>query len=151
MKAATRLRRALKRLSATTLAERTDAAGLDARTIGRAMAGRDLKALDYLSFCQAFGIDPETGSPTVTPMAAPIGISWHLLGMSLIIAQRSRGDLAVREIARRTDLSPATITRARCGEELSTDSFLAICAWLGVAPDHFVIFHEIGSPITRAA
>jgi hypothetical protein len=115
--------------------EIADRAGPDLRRqVFRARAGKPIHAGAFLALCGAVGIDPASG--TVRPSKkVPPEIMWPMVGTGLKIVRRLRY-LDQRAAAQIVGASAATICRVEGGVAVSVESFLAICRFMGVHPDH---------------
>lgn len=102
----------------------------------RLLARQPVNATDFLRLCARLGIDPLTSGPLnakepedafcFPALSAGVTMRKHLTGVS------------VREIGRLCDLSAPTIIRLRAGKEVSAQSVIALCAFIGVHPFHYM-------------
>jgi len=65
-------------------------------------------------------------------------IDWPKLSEDVRV-QRARKRVSVRDAAREIGVSPATLSRFENGKELTSDNFMAVCKWLGVAAEETLI------------
>jgi hypothetical protein len=116
--------------------EIADRVGPDMRCqVFRARAGKPIHAGAFLALCGAVGIDPASGTERPSKKVAP-EIAWPMVGARLKFVRRLRY-LDQRAAAQIVGTSAATICRVEGGVAVSVESFLAICRFTGVHPDHY--------------
>jgi hypothetical protein len=111
-----------------------------ARLVSRAAKGQDVHALAYLQMCGALAIDAVTGEalPASAPLRIPTEINWPIFAFGVRGARILAGDASVRDFAAQVGVSPATVSRAENGKELSAQAYLALVAAIGVPPHYYV-------------
>ncbi|MDQ2080509.1 helix-turn-helix transcriptional regulator [Xanthobacteraceae bacterium Astr-EGSB] len=111
-----------------------------ARLVSRAAKGQDVHALAYLQMCGALAIDATTGEalPASAPLRVPAEINWPIFAFGVRGARILAGDASVRDFAAQVGVSPATVSRAENGKELSAQAYLALVAAIGVSPHYYV-------------
>ena len=60
-----------------------------------------------------------------------------LLG-EVVKGKRERLNVGVRDAAKLSGVSPATLSRVECGEDSDIKTFAKLCAWLDLAPTMFL-------------
>jgi hypothetical protein len=102
----------------------------------RARAGKPINAGAFLALCGAIGIDPVDCSPRA-PMRVSARIEWRMVGAGLrIVRLVLRQDQ--RSAAKAIGISAATLCRVEAGDAVSVETLLAVCAFMGVHPEHYV-------------
>jgi DNA-binding XRE family transcriptional regulator len=129
---------ALKVITASPAAaiEIADRAGPDMRgNIFRARSGKPINAGAFVALCGAVGIDPVDGSAR-PPRRVSSRIAWPTVGASLRIVRRLRHQ-DQRSAAKTIGISAATLCRVEAGDAVSVHTFLAVCRFIGVHPEHY--------------
>jgi hypothetical protein len=116
--------------------EIADRAGADMRRhVFRARAGKPINAGAFLALCGAIGVDPVDCSPRA-PRRVSARIEWRLVGAGLrIVRLVLRQDQ--RSAAKAIGISAATLCRVEAGDAVSVQTLLAVCAFIGVHPEHY--------------
>jgi DNA-binding XRE family transcriptional regulator len=116
--------------------EIADRAGPDMRGhVFRARSGKPINAGAFIALCGAVGIDPVDGSAR-PPRRVPARITWPMVGAGLRVVRRLRHQ-DQRSAAKTIGISPATLCRVEAGDAVSVDTLLAVCAFIGVHPEHY--------------
>jgi DNA-binding Xre family transcriptional regulator len=119
--------------AAVEIAER---AGPDMRGhVFRARSGKPINAGAFVALCGAVGIDPVDGSAR-PPRQVPSRIAWPMVGAGLRIMRRLRHQ-DQRAAAKAIGISAATLCRVEAGDSVSVETLLAVCAFIGVHPEHY--------------
>jgi DNA-binding XRE family transcriptional regulator len=101
----------------------------------RARSGKPINAGAFVALCGAVGIDPLDGSVR-SPRRVPSGIAWPMVGAGLRIVRRLRHQ-DQRSAAKTIGISAATLCRVEAGDAVSVETLLAVCAFVGVHPEHY--------------
>jgi DNA-binding Xre family transcriptional regulator len=124
--------------------EIADRAGCGMRgRVFRARAGKPINAGAFLALCGAVGIDPVDGSIR-TPKRVPAQVAWPMVGASLRIVRLVLRQ-GQRSAAKTIGISPATLCRVEAGDAVSVETLLAVCAFMGVHPDHYAALSFTGN------
>jgi DNA-binding XRE family transcriptional regulator len=112
-------------------------AGVGPTAVARAAAGMPVRAEAYLKLCAAIGINSLTGEPA--PVRSLGDLHWGLLGLGIEMRRRlgkigTQRDM-VKKIGGRVSLR--TISFIENGKHVSIGSVLAICEFIGVAPEQY--------------
>lgn len=126
--------------------------GVDGHLGRRAASGKDVNADAYLKLCAAAGIDPMTGAKAERRRIEDL--AWGLLGIKVLaclIGGWGETDLTMRAAAKKWRVSLVTVSRAKAGQPIGVDNFLALCRAMHVHPHLFLtrkpeMFHGKQAP-----
>jgi hypothetical protein len=134
-----RLTNALHLLGRRELLRLADVSGVPFRFVARCSRGKTLNATHYLLLCSAIGVHPVTFARRDAQPLPGHSIVWSAFAARLRL-YREEIRSGVRDVARTTSLSTATLSRSENGMPISANSYLRLTNFLGVPPYAFMRF-----------
>lgn len=135
----------LASLSAGEVVAICDRAGLDRHHGARCRRGRRVIAEAFVNLCAVVGKDPATGQSV--PASKPAPVLWWFLACGLSV-RRHVDRQNIRDAARRAGVSASTFSAAERGRPVAAESFIKLCAYVGVHPLGFTVTAPAKAPIS---